>query len=114
MDNRPIISFIEAGAARGALGSVLAGEASEAEGFPATFRERAQAAHSKLCAMPRGATLIAFSLKELELLWLALGNGAGDDTMNHLGLRADEKRTLASACNAIGDAGKQRGPRFGA
>lgn len=56
--------------------------------------------------------VISFSVKELELLWLALGNGAGDDAIDNLGLSGTEKRQLARACNRIKDAGRLRGPGF--
>lgn len=55
---------------------------------------------------------LEFTPKELELLWLALSNGAGDDAINHLGLRTDEKRKLGRAANRIADGANLAAPRF--
>ena len=110
MDNPSILKGPEIRAISTALSSATAGPL---DGAPRGFEEHAESAFSKIVAVPRGGALIAFSVKELELLWLALGNGASDDTINHLGLRSAEKRTLAAAANRIKDAGNLGGPRLG-
>jgi hypothetical protein len=109
MSDRPILTPLEASRAAQALGFALAGEA---DGMPADFHETGPAAQGKLNQVPRGGAMIAFSGKEMELLWLALSNGMGDDAILNLGLTKFERHILSNAANRIGNAGNLKGPRF--
>jgi hypothetical protein len=93
-----------------ALGFCIAG--GEVDGSPPGFITDAKAAQEKTSSVPRGGVMLSFSAKELELIWLVLGNGAGDDALKYLRLRPDEEKTFCKAANRIKDAGNLGGPYF--
>jgi len=103
-----MLSPSEACALNVAVGFMTAGEA---DGVPDRDVEAAKSASAKLTAAPARAVWLPFSQKELELLWLVIGNGA-PETGNHLGMSASERRTFFEAANRIADAGKIAGARF--
>jgi hypothetical protein len=88
-----------------ALGLVLAGEGEAT--WPDDTQVLCQTAQSKLNAVPRGGVMLAFSKKELELLWQALGGTPGES-----GMTPPERRTFAAAANRVADAAGFTGPRF--
>jgi hypothetical protein len=105
----PGLTYPEARSVFGVLGDV---DPAHFEAYSAAEQAQYDAAIEKLDGLSRGSVMLPFTRKELELLWLAIGNGAGDDAIHNLGLRADERRTLAKAANRIAAAGKLGGPRF--
>ena len=72
MDSPSILKRPEISAISTVLASATAGPL---DGAPPGFEIHAETAHCKIAAVPRGGALIAFSGKELELLWLALAMG---------------------------------------
>lgn len=82
---------------------VLASEHDLNRGQPQAAR---RALESLAEASPR-STWLAFSQKEIELLWLVLQNGAPEDT-NSLGISEQEVQVFRGAANRIGQAGSMR------
>lgn len=104
-----MITSKEARALRIAVGFMTSGDA---DGVAGSMTELALSAQDKLAAAPPRSVWLPFSEKDLELLWLALGNGASDDAIDGLGLRVDERLKLGAAANRIAKAGRLGGPRF--
>lgn len=88
-----------------ALGATLAGE----HDGDIAAAERAQKA---LWDVPKGGAMVAFSAKEMELLWIAIENGAEGVLQTSSGFRSGDRKAFKAAANRIAEAGKIEGPRF--
>jgi hypothetical protein len=95
--------------ASGALGFILAGEPGESGVTDIVAAENAQ---QVLWDVPRGGVMVAFSIKELELLWIAIENGAEALLQSSSGLRVDQRNTFKTAANRLAEAGRITRPRF--
>lgn len=104
-----ILRRAELNEVKGCLGFVLAGEYEESVGGDQTAAERA---HSILSSVPVGGAMVAFTHKQLALLYDAITNGAEGILQRSSGYRPDERREFKKAANRIIEAGKLNLPGF--
>jgi hypothetical protein len=108
MSDKPILIPQETRALRAAVGFLTAGEA---DGHTQQEVEAAESAFSKLSGVPPQSVWIPFSRMELDMLWMAITNGAEGVLQPSSGVRQDQRQAFRNAANRIADAG-DFGPRF--
>lgn len=108
MTTEPILRPRHINALRGAVCFLLAGES---DGVSESSRISENDAFVAMQRVSRQTCWLPFSRKELELLWLVIGNGAPEHG-NSLGMTTKEKSTFFQAANRIADAGGFLGDRF--
>lgn len=104
-----IMRHAELKEARACLGFVLAGLYEESVNGDQTAAERA---HAILSDVPHGGAMIAFSRKELAVIFVAIHNGAEGILQPSSGYRHDEKQAFRDAANRIREAGNFKLPGY--
>jgi hypothetical protein len=106
------MSILKANETSGLRTAVTFMTAGESDGVPDRERKAALSGADKLAQASVRAVWISLSQEEIEVLWIALGNGAEGVLQPSSGLRPDQKKAFRRAANRIREAGGLGGPSF--